>query len=51
VITFGYTAVSTATDAGQAALGGQSHKRVVVVELMGRYAGWIALRRLLGGSD
>ena len=54
VITFGYdTAVSTATDAlDKLHSTAQSHKRVMVVELMGRYAGWIALNAgVAGGAD
>ncbi|MFH1620061.1 MAG: 6-phosphofructokinase, partial [bacterium] len=45
VITFGFdTAVSTATDAlDKLHSTAESHKRVMVVEVMGRYAGWIAL--------
>ncbi len=43
--TFGFdTAVSTATDAiDKLHSTAESHERVMVVELMGRYAGWIAL--------
>lgn len=43
--TFGFdTAVSTATDAlDKLHTTAESHDRVMVVELMGRYAGWIAL--------
>ncbi|MFA5795056.1 MAG: 6-phosphofructokinase [Candidatus Brocadiia bacterium] len=54
VITFGYdTAVSTATDAlDKLHSTAQSHKRVMVVEVMGRYAGWIALNSgVAGGAD
>lgn len=54
VITFGYdTAVSTATDAlDKLHSTAQSHKRVMVVEVMGRYAGWIALNAgVAGGAD
>jgi 6-phosphofructokinase 1 len=54
VITFGFdTAVSTATDAlDKLHSTAESHKRVMVVELMGRYAGWIALNSgVAGGAD
>ncbi len=54
VITFGFdTAVSTATDAlDKLHSTAESHKRVMVVELMGRYAGWIALHAgVAGGAD
>ncbi len=54
VITFGFdTAVSTATDAlDKLHSTAESHKRVMVVELMGRYAGWIALHSgVAGGAD
>jgi 6-phosphofructokinase 1 len=52
VITFGYdTAVSTATDAiDKLHSTAQSHERVMVVEVMGRYAGFIALNSGLAGS-
>lgn len=45
VITFGFdTAVSTATEAIEKLHStARAHDRVMVVELMGRYAGWIAL--------
>ncbi len=45
VITFGFdTAVSTATEAIEKLHStAKAHDRVMVVELMGRYAGWIAL--------
>jgi 6-phosphofructokinase 1 len=44
-LTFGFsTAVETATDAlDKLHTTAESHHRVIVVELMGRYAGWIAL--------
>src|SRR5271165_1158393 len=50
-LTFGFnTAVSFATDcvrrAGRTA---HSHRRIMVVEVMGRYAGWIALHAGLAG--
>jgi phosphofructokinase-like protein len=50
--TFGFdTAVSTATDAlDKIHTTAESHDRVFVVELMGRYAGWIALHSGLSGS-
>lgn len=54
VITFGFdTAVSTATDAlDKLHSTAESHKRVMVVELMGRHAGWIALHSgVAGGAD
>ena len=45
VVTFGFdTAVSIATDAlDRLHTTAEAHERVMVVELMGRYAGWIAL--------
>src|ERR671934_2943494 len=52
--TFGFdTAVSTATDAiDKLHSTAESHDRVMVVELMGRYAGWIALYAgVAGGAD
>jgi 6-phosphofructokinase 1 len=54
VITFGFdTAVATATDAlDKLHTTAESHKRVMVVEVMGRYAGWIALHSgVAGGAD
>jgi 6-phosphofructokinase 1 len=54
VITFGFdTAVTTATDAlDKLHTTAESHKRVMVVEVMGRYAGWIALHcGIAGGAD
>ena len=50
--TFGFrTAVETATDAlDKLHTTAESHHRVIVVELMGRYAGWIALEAGLAGS-
>lgn len=50
--TFGFhTAVQTATDAlGKLHSTAQAHRRVMVVELMGRDAGWIALFAGLGGT-
>jgi 6-phosphofructokinase 1 len=45
-VTFGFqTAVATATDAlDKLHSTAQAHERVMVVEVMGRYAGWIARR-------
>ena len=50
--TFGFdTAVSTATEAiDKLHSTAESHDRVMVVEVMGRYAGWIALYSGLSGS-
>jgi len=53
-ITFGHdTAVNTASDAlDKVHTTASSHHRVMVVELMGRYAGWIALHAgLASGAD
>ena len=53
-ITFGYnTAVTVATDAlDRLHSTAESHKRVMVLEVMGRYAGWIALESAIaGGAD
>lgn len=53
-ITFGhYTAVATAVDAlDKVHTTASSHHRVMVVELMGRYAGWLALHAgIASGSD
>ncbi len=53
-VTFGFdTAVTTATDAlDKVHTTASSHHRVMVVELMGRYAGWIALHAgIASGSD
>lgn len=53
-ITFGFdTAVTTATDAiDKLHTTAQAHERVMVVEVMGRYAGWIALYSgIAGGAD
>lgn len=51
-VTFGFeTAVTTATDAiDKLHSTAQSHERVMVVELMGRHAGWIALHSGISGS-
>ena len=54
LFTFGFhTAVDVATEAiGRLHSTAESHERVFVVELMGRYAGWIALYAgLAGGAD
>ena len=54
VITFGFdTAVSTATEAlDKLHSTAESHQRTMVVEVMGRYAGWIALHSgVAGGAD
>lgn len=54
VITFGFdTAVTTATDAiDKLHSTAESHKRVMVVEVMGRNSGWIALNSgVAGGAD
>jgi 6-phosphofructokinase 1 len=53
-MTFGFdTAVAFATDAiDRLHTTAQSHHRVMVVEVMGRYAGWIALYAgIAGGAD
>ncbi len=53
-ITFGFdTAVTTATEAiDKLHSTAQAHERVMVVEVMGRYAGWIALYAgIAGGAD
>ena len=53
-ITFGFdTAVATATEAlDRLHTTAQAHERVMVVEVMGRYAGWIALYAgMAGGAD
>jgi ATP-dependent phosphofructokinase / diphosphate-dependent phosphofructokinase len=53
-VTFGFdTAVATATDAlDKLHSTAEAHDRVIVVELMGRYAGWIALHAgISGGAD
>ncbi len=52
VVTFGFdTAVSTATDAiDKLHSTAEAHERVMVVEVMGRYAGWIALNSGVSGS-
>ncbi len=53
-VTFGYnTALETATDAiDKLHTTAESHHRVMIVEVMGRYAGWIALESgIAGGAD
>jgi 6-phosphofructokinase 1 len=53
-VTFGYdSAVTVATEAiDRLHTTGSSHHRVMVIEVMGRYAGWIALGSgLAGGAD
>ncbi len=52
VATFGFdTAVATATEAiDKLHSTAESHERVMVVEVMGRYAGWIALNSGIAGS-
>lgn len=53
-VTFGYnTALVTATDAlDKLHSTAESHHRVMVLEVMGRYAGWIALESgIAGGAD
>lgn len=53
-ITFGFdTAVQTATEAiDRIHTTAQSHHRVMIIEVMGRYAGWLALGSgLAGGGD
>lgn len=53
-ITFGYnTAVSVATEAiDRLHSTGETHHRIMVLEVMGRYAGWIALEAAIaGGAD
>jgi 6-phosphofructokinase 1 len=53
-VTFGFaTAVTTTTDAlDRLHSTAQAHRRVMVVEVMGRHAGWIALHAgIAGGAD
>lgn len=53
-VTFGFdTAVTTATEAiDKVHTTASSHHRVMIVEVMGRYAGWIALHAgVAGGAD
>jgi 6-phosphofructokinase 1 len=51
-VTFGFqTAVDTATEAlDKLHTTAESHQRVIVLELMGRYAGWISLEAGISGS-
>jgi len=51
-VTFGFnTAVETATEAlDRLHTTAESHHRVIVVEVMGRYVGWIALETGIGGG-
>jgi phosphofructokinase-like protein len=51
-VTFGFhTAVDTATNALEKLhTTAESHQRVIVLEVMGRYAGWIALEAGMAGS-
>ncbi len=51
VLTFGYqTAVSFATECiDRLHSTAESHRRIIVVEVMGRYAGWIALNAGIAG--
>ena len=51
-VTFGFqTAVDTATDAlDKLHTTAESHQRVIVLEVMGRYAGWIALEAGIAGQ-
>ncbi len=54
VLTFGFqTAVSFATEClDRLHATAKSHRRIIVVEVMGRYAGWIALNTgVAGGAD
>src|SRR5512139_984085 len=54
VMTFGYnSAVSFATECiDRLYVTAQAHRRVIVIEVMGRYAGWIALNAgIAGGAD
>lgn len=52
VVTFGFnTAVSFATEClDRLHTTAASHRRVIIVEVMGRYAGWIALESGIAGS-
>ena len=53
-VTFGYdSAVTTATEAiDKIHTTAQSHHRIMIVEVMGRYAGWLALGSgIAGGGD
>ncbi|MGC8866954.1 MAG: 6-phosphofructokinase [Elusimicrobiales bacterium] len=50
--TFGFdTSVTRAVDAAEALIDtGRSHKRVMVLEVMGRHAGWVALFTAIAGA-
>ena len=53
-VTFGFdTAINTATEAiDKIRTTGESHHRVMIVEVMGRYTGWIALQAgIASGAD
>jgi len=53
-VTFGFdSALNVATEAvDRLHTTGESHKRAMILEVMGRYAGWIALRAgIAGGGD
>ena len=54
-ITFGYnTAIHVATEAlDRLHTTGETHHRIMILEVMGRYAGWIALESstISGGAD
>ncbi len=52
IVTFGFdTAVSFATEClDRLHTTAESHKRIIVVEVMGRYAGWIALNCGIAGT-
>ena len=53
-VTFGFmTAVDTATDAlDKLHSTAESHQRVMILEVMGRYAGWISIQSgIAGGAD
>mgnify|MGYP005838574217 CR=1 FL=1 len=53
-VTFGFdTAINTATEAiDKIRTTGESHHRVMIVEVMGRYSGWIALQAgIASGAD
>ncbi len=51
-VTFGFqTAVDTATEAlDKLHTTAESHQRVIILEVMGRYAGWIAIEAGMAGS-
>ena len=52
-VTFGFnTAVSVATEAlDRLHTTAETHNRIMVLEVMGRYAGWITLESATGGAD